>query len=248
MPTDYDDDSYAENYQESKTLLWRSRIEDPSFLGLIGNVAGKTVLDFACGEGHFTRMLRAAGAGEVVGVDLSERMIELARQQEEASPIGITYQVDDARKPAPAPHFDVVAAAWLLVYARNRDELAEMCRGVASRLKPGGRFITVITNPDVVEFGSKPDYRKYHFAVEAPAEPTEGAPIRIILQLSKTDLPIENYYLPLSVYESALAEAGFTNVRVHQPRLSVATEHDGDFWDEFMRYPLFVLIEGERQR
>jgi SAM-dependent methyltransferase len=246
MPTDYDDDSYAENYQESKTLLWRSRIEDHSFLKLIGNVTGKKVLDFACGEGHFTRMLRTAGAREVVGADLSGRMIELARAQEETEPLGITYQVADARKPASAPEFDVVAAAWLLVYAHNREELAEMCRSVASRLKPGGRFITVITNPDVCEFGSKPDYRKYHFSVEAPEDPTEGAPIRIVLHLSKTDLPIENYYLPLSAYEAALTEAGFSDVRVHQPRLSPATEHDGDYWDEFMEYPLFVLIEGVR--
>jgi SAM-dependent methyltransferase len=36
-------------------------------------------VDIACGEGYYTRLLRRREAGKVVGIDLSERMIELAR-------------------------------------------------------------------------------------------------------------------------------------------------------------------------
>ena len=49
---------------------------------LIGDVAGKSVVDLACGEGFYTRRIRQAGAKRVLGVDLSEGMIELARKQE----------------------------------------------------------------------------------------------------------------------------------------------------------------------
>lgn len=246
MATDYNEGDIAEEYQLSKTLLWRARIEDHSFLTLIGDVTGKKVLDLACGEGHFTRMLRAAGAAEVVGADLSERMVELATKQETEDPLGITYRVEDARTRCAAPEFDIAAAAWLLVYARSRDELANMCDGVASRVVSGGRFVTVLTNPDVVTFGATPDYRKYHFGVQAPSEPAEGAPIQITLHMPDSDLVIENYYLPLDAYTSALTDAGFRNVTVHQPQLSPAAEDEQGYWDEFMKYPLFVLIEGER--
>jgi toxoflavin synthase len=41
-----------------------------------------SVLDLACGEGFYTRLLRQTGAGRVVGVDLSAGMIALARQEE----------------------------------------------------------------------------------------------------------------------------------------------------------------------
>ena len=42
-------------------------------------------------------MLRNAGAVDVVGIDISERMIELAREQEARQPLGIEYRVEDAR-------------------------------------------------------------------------------------------------------------------------------------------------------
>ena len=48
----------------------------------LGDVNGKRALDVACGEGHYSRLLRQAGAEEVVGIDISERMIDLARASE----------------------------------------------------------------------------------------------------------------------------------------------------------------------
>src|SRR6185295_11367496 len=104
----------------------------------IGSLEGKKVLDVACGEGFYTRKLRQAGADEVLGIDLSEAMIQLARDQESRDPLGITYRVEDACAESTRQEFDLVVSAWLLVYARNQAELSAMCRGLSSRLKSGG--------------------------------------------------------------------------------------------------------------
>ena len=40
------------------------------------------MLDVACGEGFYTRMIRERGAARVTGIDLSQGMIDLARKQE----------------------------------------------------------------------------------------------------------------------------------------------------------------------
>lgn len=56
----------------------REQILDPAMLALLGDVAGLRVLDAGCGEGRFSRMLAERGA-RVVGVDVSARMVELAR-------------------------------------------------------------------------------------------------------------------------------------------------------------------------
>lgn len=65
----------------------------------------------------------AAWASRVVGVDLSEGMIELASQQEVVHPLGIEFLVGDARDlHLPAQH-DLAVAAYLLNCARNREEL-----------------------------------------------------------------------------------------------------------------------------
>ena len=71
---------------------YREYLNNPAFLKFIGDLNGKTVLDAGCGEGYNTRILAKSGA-QVVGVDISQRMIELARQEEKREPLGIGYGV-----------------------------------------------------------------------------------------------------------------------------------------------------------
>jgi SAM-dependent methyltransferase len=244
MVTDYNQNRIAEQYRQAKAQPWRLRTETHSFLKLIGDVKGKRVLDVACGEGHFTRMLRAAGAAEVVGIDISERMIDLAREQEARQPLGIEYRVEDARAVVGQADFDLVVAAWLLVYAQTRTDLVQMCRGLASRLRSGGRFVTLVNNPAVYDFDPLPDYRKYGFTLSLADRAFEGAPTKVILLLEDSTLEIENYYMPIAAYGSALTQAGFRDFAVHTPEVSPAPDDEPGYWDEFVRYPSFVLLEG----
>lgn len=246
MATDYNQGRIAEQYQEAKAQPWRTRVETYSFLKHIGDINGCKVLDVACGEGHFTRILRRAGAEHVVGLDISERMIELAREQEARKPLGIQYLIEDARSIVPQQDFDIVVAAWLLVYAQDREELAQMCRGLACRVKSGGRFVTVTTNPGVYSF--RPDYRKYGFEIRLADQVVEGAPIDITLNLSESSLGIRNYFLPIEAYESAFRTAGFRDFAVHMPELGPAPEtgDEGDYWDYFLNNPVLVIMDCTR--
>ena len=71
MTTDYN--QIANQYKKAKEQPWRTRVELFSLMNLIGDLAGKPVVDVACGEGWLTRKLRQAGGAEVVGVDISKR-------------------------------------------------------------------------------------------------------------------------------------------------------------------------------
>jgi toxoflavin synthase len=243
MVTDYDENRIAEQYRQYRAQSWRSHAEAYSFMKLIGDVEGKRVLDVACGEGNFTRMLRKAGAAEVAGIDISERMIDSARVQEARQPLGIDYRVEDAGAMAEHADFDLVVAAWLLVYAQTRAELLQMCRGLASRLRSGGRFVTVVNNPAVYGFDPLPDYRKYGFELSLADHAVEGALTKVILLLEDSTLEIENYYMPVAAYESALTQAGFRDFAVHMPEVSHAPDDDPAYWDDFLKYPSFILLD-----
>lgn len=242
MVTDYNENRFAEQYQRTRSQPFHLRVEAHSFMKLIGGVEGKRVLDVACGEGHFTRMLRNAGA-EVVGIDISERMIDLAREQEARLPLGIEYRVEDARAVVSQADFDLVVGAWLLVYAQTRAELVQMCRGLASRLSSGGRFVTVVNNPSVYDFDPLPDYRKYGFTLSLADRAFEGASTKVILLLEDSTLEIENYYMPIAAYESALTQTGFRDFAVHMPEVSPAPDDEPGYWQDFLRYPSFVLLD-----
>ncbi|MCX2933077.1 class I SAM-dependent methyltransferase [Mycobacterium sp. CVI_P3] len=129
---DYNQGDTAKQYKKTKTLPVRTRIEAYSFLKHIGDVQDKKVLDVACGAGDYTRILRRAGADPMVGFDVSEKMIALAREEDAREPLGIEYSVADARVAVAQQDFDLAVAAFLLVYARARDELATMCHGRAA--------------------------------------------------------------------------------------------------------------------
>ncbi len=246
MVTDYNHGRIAEDYRQAKAHAWRTQVEDHSLRTVLGDITGRRVLDLACGEGHVTRQLAAAGAATVIGSDISEKMIRLAHAQEQNRPLGITYLVEDASRVAARPDFDMVVSAWLLVYARDRVELEQMCRGVASRVRSGGRFVTVITNPGLYDFEPLPDYRKYGFTIDLHRPATDGAPIWITLLLGDSGLTIENYYLPLTAYRQALTAAGFHDVRAHRPTLAPDDDSPPGFWNELLARPSLLLLEGVR--
>lgn len=246
--TSYDQENSA-RYRAVKEQLWRSRVELYSMLALIGDVSGKKVIDVACGEGWLTRALRRRGAFPVVGVDLSPEMIALARQRESEESLGIEYGVEDARDERPEQDFDLVTSNWLLVYARSRTELARMCRGLARRVRPGGRCVTLITNPDLYTWqDSPPDYRKYGFEARLPPAGVEGAAVTFTFPLGDASLEIENYYLPASAYADGLRSAGFRDVAFHGVELEPDPRagDEGDYWEDFLRQPVAVMIDAIR--
>nr|VFK22399.1 MAG: Methyltransferase domain-containing protein [Candidatus Kentron sp. LPFa]VFK35320.1 MAG: Methyltransferase domain-containing protein [Candidatus Kentron sp. LPFa] len=115
---------------------------------MLGDLSGKSILDLACGEGYYTRKLKQREATRVLGVDISEKMIELARQDETKEPLGIEYIIRDARELGEIGKFDMVVAAYLLNYAQTKEQLLEMCQSIYTNLKPGGRFVTLNNNPE----------------------------------------------------------------------------------------------------
>lgn len=242
MTTDYE--PIAEQYKRSKQQPWRTYIECFTLMELVGDPRGKAVLDVACGEGFYTRMIRERGAARVTGVDLSHGRIDLARRQEAQHQLGIEYIVADARMLSETDSFDLALAAYLLNYAPNRDELQSMCDGVIRSLKPGGRFVTVNCNPDLT-FPAAPSYRKYGFETSVVGNWQEGTPIKWTFYLEDGSFDIENYHLDVAAHEEAFRKAGFREVRWHTPRLSSdgLLAYGQEFWSSLLDYPPVTFIE-----
>jgi SAM-dependent methyltransferase len=245
MDTNYD--AIAADYKRAKQQPWRYFVERYTLLRLIGPLEGLSVLDLACGEGYYTRELRHRGAASVVGVDLSEGMIRLAQQEEARKPLGIEYQVHDARTFEGKESFDLVVAAYLLNYAASKDQLTEMCAAIARALRPGGRFVTVNNNP-----AQEPEYfdasRQYGFIKSTPGELQEGSPIVYTIFQEERSFDITNYWLSIATHDECLRAAGLRNIRWHTPRVSPEgrATFGGDFWEPFLTHPPITFLECVR--
>ena len=115
---------------------WRSRAADLARVG-----PGSRVLDVATGTGDLAIELASRGA-EVVGMDFSEGMLELARRK---AP-GITFESGDAQALAyPDDAFD---AATVGFGARNFGDLERGLGEMVRVVRPGGRVVVLeITTP-----------------------------------------------------------------------------------------------------
>ena len=156
-------DHIGSKYDAYTRTATGKRTECYTFFRMVGALKGKRVLDLACGFGFYTRLLKQHGTARVIGVDISLEMIRLAHQQEQAEPLGITYQVGDAVTLPLLGSFDLVTAVHPFTYATSKDQLLGMFQRVYNNLVVGGRFIACTNNP-MLTF-SKPNCTKYGAAV-----------------------------------------------------------------------------------
>src|ERR1700752_1104337 len=105
---------FPRQFKKARELPFRTCIEEFMMLQMLGNLAGLTALDLACGEGHYARMLRRHGAARVMGVDISEGMIPWEREEEAREPLAIEYVNAAVEDLGIVGAFDVVSAVYLL--------------------------------------------------------------------------------------------------------------------------------------
>ena len=112
---------------------------------LLGDVAGKRILELGAGAAAGARWLDGQGA-EVVALDLSAGMLRHARQAADRSGVRVPLiQADALALPFATASFDTVCTAFGAIpfVADSGAVMAE----VARVLKPGGRWVFSLTHP-----------------------------------------------------------------------------------------------------
>lgn len=235
-------DEIGETYEGFKALPMARYPERASFLRMLGDIRGRSVLDLACGTGFYTRQIKRLGARDVLGVDISGEMVAAARRIEEDAPLGVRYAVGDAAAlPAPERPFDVATAVYLLNYADDAAAMERMCRGVHRSLAPGGEFLVLTQAPGFRFDGPPTD--KYGFRYVPVGEGATGPRVRITALL---DPPVEfvTNYPRREVYEQSLLAAGFgevTWVPLEVPDDGVRAMGE-PYWADFLANPPLVML------
>lgn len=187
----------------------------PTLLELIGNVDNKKVLDIGCGSGYFTRVLKNAGANYVVGVDISEKQIDLAKRIENEENLGINYYIGDIRRFKLKEKFDVVSALLVLHYAETEDDLDKMIKCASSHLKNGGIFAGIVNNFDFPIGGNKEIGALTRYVEEI----RDGAKIKVEIYDINKNLATSFYIFHWSkeTYEKLFRKNGFDEIEWKLP-------------------------------
>lgn len=239
-------DKIAESYtRQILSGVKRRFTADYTFLNFIGDVRGKSVLDLACGDGYYCRPLKRSGAAEVVGVDISSRMIGLARNEDKKSPLGIRYECMDALKLPVVGKFDIVLGSFLLHYSKTKEELAVMCRNIYANVKDGGRFVGVNDSPDEP---LQPD-KRYDITRTCAGPVKDGCIIKITLyEDGKPACVFNNYHWIKKTYEDAFISAGFKNIMWRGLEVSQEgiEKFGSGFWEPYLKQPGVAIFGCNR--
>lgn len=141
----YDNQGFFEGYAQLPRSIQglAGAPEWSSLQAMLPALAGKRVLDLGCGYGWFCRSAREQGASEVVGIDLSSRM--LARAAELTRDPAIHYRREDlAALVLDGVQYDLIYSSLALHYLA---EVGPLFGQLFEALRPGGRLVFSVEHP-----------------------------------------------------------------------------------------------------
>jgi len=145
------EDYYAEHgaFLGDADITWGPEGLRESEAGLLGDLAGRDVLEIGCGGAQCSRWVAGQRAASVLASDVSANMLARARWINASMTDPLLrvplVQCDGAALPFPDATFDLVFTAYGVV-PFVADSAAVM-REAARVLRPGGRFVFSTTHP-----------------------------------------------------------------------------------------------------
>ena len=219
-------DRMAEEFRaHAEDNAYNAHYDRPAVLELLGDVAGRRVLDAACGPGLYAEALLERGA-EVLGFDASPVMVDLARAR-----VGDRARIDEARLGDPLPypddHVDLVVCALAIHYAADRRRaFAELHRV----LRPGGAAVVSTQHPTTDWLRKGGSYFERRLETD-------------IWSMTSGPQEVRFWREPLSDLCAAATDSGFVIARLVEPR---PTEGMRQRWpeehDELSRRPGFLAL------
>jgi ubiquinone/menaquinone biosynthesis C-methylase UbiE len=237
----YDVPGFFEGYKrmrENRAGL-NEVLEQPAMMALLPDVKNMAVLDLGCGAGEFCRRLSVLGASNVIGVDISTNMIELAQKD---VPAGVSYQtlaMEDVVFPDHS--FDLVVSSLAFHYVKD---LPVLFSKIQKWLKPGGLLLFSMEHPIATCAQGI-----HHGWIKDAADNKLYWPLDCYHQEGLRESHwfvkgVIKYHRTFTSILNSLIEAGFTIRAIDEP---VAAEADEELWPvlaEARRRPPFLLVKA----
>ncbi|CNJ00692.1 MULTISPECIES: class I SAM-dependent methyltransferase [Yersinia] len=141
----YDDQDFFAGYAKLSRSIdgLAGAPEWPAIRQVLPPLFGRKVLDLGCGYGWFCRYAHSQGATDILGLDISERMLN--RAMEMTKDKNITYLQEDLENiHLPCQMYHLVYSSLTLHYIKS---LPALFASIYNTLLPGGSFMFTAEHP-----------------------------------------------------------------------------------------------------
>jgi SAM-dependent methyltransferase len=213
-------------------------MEEPALLEALGPVEGLRVADLGCGDAALGRVVLDAGCARYLGIDGSERMVEVAHATLRGT-AGEVERGDIEDFAAPPGAFDLVVARMALHYVEDVGRVLSACRFA---LAPGGRVVLTVIHPVITSHDARAstDELRADWVVD---DYFAGGP----RELDWLGAAVVWHHRTIEAYVTALQGAGFALTALSEcpPRRERFAGDNAEFARR-SRIPMFLLLAGDR--
>lgn len=206
---------------------------------LLPDFAGKRVLDLGCGYGWHCIYAAAQGASYVLGTDISEKMLAVAREKTQFDTVRYACAaMEDLDYPVAS--FDVVVSSLAFHYIEDFGAVAEK---IYHWLTPGGQFIFSCEHPVFTAHGTQDWYYGAHG--EILHFPVDNYYYKGRREATFLGEQVVKYHKTLTTYLDSLLRSGFTLRRIVEPQPPQNMLDLPGMRDE-MRRPMMLLVSAQK--
>jgi len=194
-------------------------------------VNGTKALDYGCGSGRSTRLLKKLGF-DALGVDISKAMLQQAssRAADEAY-----HHIVSGELPFDDASFDLVFSSYVFLEVPSISEIEKILKEVKRVLKPDGHVIFITTS----EAGYKGDWVSLSFDFPENKRLLASGD-KVKLNLRGSTIFLYDYYWAHEDFLGVFTRSGLTLRELHQP---LGLESESIEWrDEMQASPVSIYV------
>jgi SAM-dependent methyltransferase len=201
----------------------------------------KRVLDLGCGFGWHCIYAMEHGAASAVGVDISEKMLAVARKKTAFANVEyICKPIEDMDFPEKS--FDVVISSLALHYIRSFEDIVKKVR---SCLTTSGVFIFTVEHPVFTAYGTQDWYydkdgKILHFPVDHYFFEGERQAIFLGERVIK-------YHRTLTTYLNGLIQNGFEIAGIVEPQPPKHMLDTVEGMKDELRRPMMLIVSARKR-
>ena len=239
----YDDKTFFDKYgnmTRSKQGL-EGAGEWHEFKKMLPDFEGKRVLDLGCGFGWHCRFAVENGAKSVTGVDISQRMLNAARNKTKSENIQyICMPIEDIDFPDNS--FDVIISSLVFHYIQSFEDILGK---ISKCISNGGEFVFSVEHPIFTAQGPQDWYYDdkgniLHWPVDQYF--TEG-----VRKASFLGEEVIKYHRTLTTYLNSLIKAGFEITGLVEPKPAENLLYTIPGMLDELRRPMMLLVSARKK-
>ncbi|MGQ0287076.1 class I SAM-dependent methyltransferase [Pasteurellaceae bacterium 22721_9_1] len=242
----YDSENFFALYQKLRAnpISLNNIVEKPTMLSLLPDLQGKKVLDLGCGTGEHLQLYLQRKAKFVMGIDLSESMLQQAEKNLadfqphfalQQLPMERLSQLDENQ-------FDLITSSFAFHYV---PDFATLLQDIYQKLSANGYLIFSQEHPIVTAYQGgerwEKDENKQQVAYRLNFYREEGERDR-----SWFKQPFKTYHRTMATIINQLIQTGFQIEQIVEPMLADQPEWHNEFRD-LQHRPVLLFVKAKKK-